>query len=100
MEGQSSIKLIYTYHLNLLASHSGSSNVKVSLVHWLLYIVYGGAVTVIQEVDANLHTPLLVPDTPAPFAALPARVLCRAVQLLKLFSLIANMSRGKFTACM
>ena len=27
-------------------------------------------------------------------------LLCKAVWLLKLFSLIVNMSRGKFTACM
>ena len=73
MEGQSSIKLIYTYHLNLLASHSGSSNVKVSLVHWLLYIVYGGAVTVIHEVDANLHTPLLVPEYTCPICCLASQ---------------------------
>ena len=40
---------------------------------WTLHIVYDGVVTVIQEFDANLGTPLLVPDTPTLLAPSPIR---------------------------
>ena len=110
-----SIKLMHTYHLNLLASLLDSSNARMpplhtgpfmlhmleqllpsmtlmqpvyptpgtrythpigcpsswSLVDWPLHVAYDGAVTVIQEFDVNLHTPLLVPDTPTLLATLP-----------------------------
>ena len=50
-------------------------------MHWPLHIAYGGASTVIQEFNVNLHTPLLGPDIPT---ALPVRAL----------------QRGPFTLCM
>ena len=75
-----SVKLMHTYHLNLLVSYSDSSNGKnVSLTDWSLHVAYDGAVTVIQEFDANLCTPLLVPDTPTLSATSPVRASTQVV---------------------
>ena len=72
MEDQMHVKLRHTHHLYLLASCSGSGNVRMSpLQTGPLCIPYDGAVTVIQEVDANLCTPLLLPDTPTLSATSP-----------------------------
>ena len=73
MESWTSIEPMHTYHLNLLASNLDSSNVRMSPSCTLApsYCMHGEVVTVIQEFNANLCTPLLVPDTPTPLAALP-----------------------------
>ena len=66
-----SIKLMYTYHLNLLASRLDYSNVRMSPLHTgPLTLHIAQPVTVIQEFDANLHTPLPVPNIPT---TLPVR---------------------------
>ena len=65
-----------THHLHLLASHSDSSNVRMSPSQTgPLHVTYDAVVTVIQEFDANLCTPLLVPDTPTLLAASPVGTL-------------------------
>ena len=46
---------------------------NVSLADWPFHVAYDGAVTVIQEFNANLCTPLLVPNTPALLASSSVR---------------------------
>ena len=53
---------------------------NITLMDWPLHIAYDGAVTVIQEFDANLCTPLLVQDTPTISAVSPVRALTQVAQ--------------------